>query len=141
MKLPNRSQTKWTNVFNVQVNETTDLKGDSIIPAVWVRPDQSNFMLMIAYKNYTYNITTKVHEGNWINLKISQANGVQTIKLDYELVHNKTNSVPKTWSNVNLVTGNTNGMEKLSTVVHYRNFEIKTCKTKGKINSRIFFYF
>ena len=92
---------------------------------------------MIDYKkdtshSYKYNITTKVNVGNWLNLGISQMSGVFEIKVDYKLVYNKTNSVSKTWTSVNLVTGNTNGKEDNSTAVRYRNFKINTCKTKGK---------
>ena len=137
LNLPNRSMTEWTRVFSAEVSETTDLTGGSRIPTVWIRPDQSSFMLMIAYiintnQSYVYNITKAVDAGNWINLKISQTNGIQEIKIDYELVYNKANTVSKTWTRMNLVTGNTNGNENLSTNVHYRNFEINTCKTKGK---------
>ena len=137
LKLPNRSVTEWTNVFSIQVIETTDLTGGSLIPAIWVRPDQSHLMLMITYKigtnqSYSYNTTTKLNAGNWINFKISQVNGVQEIKVDYNLVYNKTNSVPKSWTNINLVTGNIDGKENISTTVHYRNFEINTCKLKSK---------
>ena len=136
LKLTNRSTSEWTKVFSVQVLETTDLTGESRIPDVWIRPDQSSFMLMIAYnintnQSYVYNITKAVDAGNWINLKISQTNGIQEIKIDYELVYNKANTVSKTWTRMNLVTGNTNGNENLSTNLHYRNFEINTCKTKG----------
>ena len=138
LKLPNRSVTEWSNAFSVQVIETTDLTGGSRIPTVWIRPDQSNIMLMLAYsintnQSYTYNITKKVNAGNWINLKISQMNGRQEVKVDYELVYNKTNPVPKTWTSLSLVTGNAGKTESISTSVHYRNFEIDTCKTKGEI--------
>ena len=106
------------------------------MPSVWIRPDQSSFMLMITYgfesnKNYTYNLTKKVSVGNWVNLKISQMNAVREIKIDYKLVYSKANYLPKSWINVNVIMGNT-GIENLSTVVHYRNFEISTCKTKGE---------
>ena len=137
LKLPNRSMTKWTKIFSTQVIETTDLKVDSNIPAVWIRQDQSSVMLMIDYKidkNPTnqYNITKKVNEGNWINLKISQVSGVYQIVVDYEIVYTKTKLVPKTWTTVNLSTGDMNGNESISTIVNYRNFEINTCKTRGK---------
>ena len=137
LKLPERSMTEWRKIFGVQVNETTDLTGGSRIPTVWIRPDQSNIMLMLAYsintnQSYTYNITKKVNAGNWMNLKISQVSGVYEIKVDYKLVYDKNNSMPKTWRNVKLLTGTTNGKENISTIVHYRNFKINTCKAKGK---------
>ena len=83
-------------------------------------------------QNDTYKMTKKVNASNWINLKISQVSGVYEIKLDYELVYNKTNLVPKVWRNVNLETGNTNGKDNISITVHYRSFKINTCKTRGK---------
>ena len=137
LKVPSRSMAKWRKIFSVQVNETTHLKGDSSIPSVWIRPDQSNIMLMIAYniktsQSFKYNITKKVNAGNWVNLQINQMSGVYEIKVDYELVYSKTMFVPKTWKNVNLVTGDINGKANISTVVHYRNFKIDTCKRRGK---------
>ena len=137
VRLLNRSMTEWTKLLSVQVNETTDLKGESRIPTVWIRPDQSNFMLKIEYgidtnQSYTYNVTQKVNAGNWIKLKISQMNGRQEIEVDYELFYNKTNSIPKTWTSLSLVTGTTNGEVNISTFVQYRNFEINTCKSTGK---------
>ena len=120
----------------MKVIETNDLTGRSRIPSLSIRADQSFLKLMIVQKfsknqSYTYNLTKEVNAGNWINLKISQISGVQEVKLDYKLVYNKTNSVPKTWTNVNLVTGNTTVKEKISTFVQYRNFKIASCKTKG----------
>ena len=137
LKLPNRSTTEWENIFSVQVLETNDLTGGSRIPTVWVRPDKSNFMIMIAYNINTsqsnvYNITKKVNMGSWISLKISQTSDTQEIKIDYKTVYNKTSSVSKTWTLMNLVTGNTDGKENLSANVQYRNFEINTCEPKGK---------
>ena len=136
LNLPNRSTTEWKNIFSLYVDKNTG-HPDQHILAVSVRPDQSNIMLMIAYEmsinqKLTYSITKKVNAGNWINLKISQMSGMYEIKVDYKLVYNKTNSVSKTWTSVNLVTGNTNGKEDNSTAVRYRNFKINTCKTKGK---------
>lgn len=138
LKLPNRSMTNLTNIFNAQVNETTDLTGGSYIPTVSIRSDQSNVTFMITNnddteQNYTHIITKKLDVDNWINLKINQLNGVQEIKIDYELVYNKTNHVPKTWKNVNLVTENNMENKNNSTFVLYRNFDIYTRKTKGKI--------
>ena len=90
---------------------------------------------MIAYnigssQNYTYNLSKKVIADNWINLKISQMNGSYEIKVDYELVYNKPNFGK--WKDVSLVTGNTYGKENILAIVHYRNFEINTCKPNGK---------
>ena len=128
--------TEWIKFFSLKVIETNDLTGRSRIPSLSIRADQSFLKLMIAQnlsknQSYTYNLTKEVNAGNWINLKISQISGVQEVKLDYKLVYNKTNSVPKTWTNVNLVTGNTTVKEKISTFVQYRNFKIASCKTKG----------
>ena len=138
LKLPNRSMTNLTNIFNAQVNGTTDLTGGSYIPTVSIRSDQSNVTFMITNNDdteqkYTHIITKKLDVDNWINLKINQLNGVQEIKIDYELVYNKINHVPKTWTNVNLVTENNMENKNNSTFVLYRNFDIYTRKTKGKI--------
>ena len=105
--------------------------------AVSLRPSQSNVELLISYdfnttQSYKYNITQKVNAGNWINLKISQVNRLYEIKIDYTLVYVKTNFGPNVWTNVNLVTGNTYGKGFFSMNVHYRNFKINTCRTRGK---------
>ena len=136
VKVPNRSTTKWRKICSLYVDKNTGQLNQRIL-AVSIRPYQSSIILMIAYdmrtnQRHTYNVTKKVSADNWINLKISQMNGRQEIKVDYELVYSKTNSVPKTWTSLNLVTGTTNGGENISASVQYRNFEINTCKTKGK---------
>ena len=110
---------------------------DQRMLAVSSRPNQSNVGLMITYdfnttQSYMYNKTQKVNAGNWINLKVSQVNRLYEIKIDYTLVYVKTNFVPSVWTNVNLVTENTYGKEFVSMNVHYRNFKINTCRTRGK---------
>ena len=143
LKLPNRSTKDWIKVFSFQFNwhntTTTGIIGDLSIPAVWIRPDKSNLMLMIKYnidtiQSYDYNLTKKVNKDNWINLKISQISGEYKVKIDYELVYNKTNSVPKTRTGVNLVTGTINEKKNISTIVYYRNFKITNinCEVKDK---------
>ena len=85
-------------------------------------------------------MTTKINADNWINLKINQISRVYEIFVNYKLVYN-TRSVPKTWANLDLVMGNTNGSsikEKRLAIVQYRNFEIKTCSVQGK--SKVFKY-
>ena len=134
LKFPNRSTTELRNFFSLHVNKKTE-QLDQPILAVSVRPDQSNVMLMIAYnisssQSYNYNLTKKVNAGNWINLKISQMSGSYEIKVDYELVYTKPNFGK--WKDVSLVTGNTYGTENILAIVHYRNFEINTCKPNGK---------
>ena len=136
LKLPNRSTTGLRNFFSLYLNARYT-KLDQRILAVSVRPDQSNVMIMLVYKTgssqtYKNNLMKKVIGDNWINLKISQISGLYEIKIDSKLVYKKTNLTPKKWENVRLVIGNIDGKENNSTVVHYRNFEIKTCKTKGK---------
>ena len=138
LKLPDQSMTEWRQVFSLQVNETNDPTAGSRISDVWIQSGPSSIMLMIAYdtdnsSNNTYNITTKLETGNWINLKISQRSGVYEIRVDYKLTYNKTISAPKSWTNVNLVTDSTYGMKNISAIVHYRNFELNTCPKRGII--------
>ena len=127
LKLPrSRSETEWRKVFSVQANGITDW----YIPTVWIRPNQLSVMFSHnSFKNFTVK---NYNEDNWVNLKISQINGEQKVKVDYKLVYKKTNSLSKTWTNVNLVTGNTYGKKNASTKTQYRNFDINTCKTKGE---------
>ena len=136
LKLPNRSTTERRNIFSVHDNNNTAHAEQRILEAS-MRLHQSNFMLMIAYnidtsQRYKFNITKKVNIGNWINIKISQINKVYETRLDYNLVYNRTNFVPKEWTSVNVLVGKAaNAKENISTIVNYRNFKLKTCKTKG----------
>ena len=142
LKLPNQSTTEWRQIFSLQVNGTNDPTAGSRISEVWIQSGPSSIMLMIAYDtdsnpNNTYNITTKLEVGNWINLKISQISEVYEIWVDYKLTYNKTISTPKPWTNVKLVTDSNYGTKNVSAVVHYRNFELNTCPKKGNIILRI----
>ena len=135
LKLTNQSTTKWRKVFSLQNDGSSNLPHGSRIPAVWVRPDQSNVMLMVAYSiktnpTFTFNITTKFNTGNWINLKISQINGIYEVKVDYRPVYRVSSSIYNTWNKVNLAIGDTYGTLHLSAVGYYRNFDIITCKRK-----------
>ena len=133
LKLPNRSSTEWRNIFSLyQKNGQLDQR----VLAVTIRRGQSYVWLMVEYdaytnQNYKQIHTKKVNAGNWINLKISQMNGLHEIKIDYKLVYTQTNFTLKVWTNVYLVTGNNYGKQNFSTTVYYRNFKIETCKTTG----------
>ena len=147
LKMSNRSTSSWTKVFSLQIERSSwssnwsnkGVTAGSSILGVSTRTDQSNVMLMITYKNknkknYNYTMTTKINANNWINLKINQISRVYQIFVNYKLVYN-TRSVPKTWANLDLVMGNTNGnsiIGKRLAIVQYRNFEIKTCPVQGK---------
>ena len=143
LKFPNRSMSKLTKLFSLQVTNgtrnTNGLTVGSSILTVSVQPSQSDVTLMITYiidKNQTFkcNVTKKLKADNWINLKISQKSGVYEIKLDYHLVYNKTNPSPKRWPNVELRTGNNYGMENTSAIVNYRNLEFnRICSETSKI--------
>ena len=135
LKLPHQQSTKWSNIFSLQVDGSTDFSTGSRLPAVWVRPNQSEVMVMVAYNlgtnpNHTYNITTKFNTGNWINLKISQMNKVYEINIDYIQVYNTTNNMLKKWENVNIVMGNTYATKYISAFGYYRNFDIITNRCK-----------
>ena len=141
LKLPNRSITKWRNVFSLIFYDTTAYLEHRIL-AVSIRPGQSNVELKIANDMFakpvgvntvTNTVTKKVNADNWINLKMSQMGGLYEIKVDYKVVYNKTNAVSEAWPNVRIVTGNTDVKEHFMFDVYYRNFKINSCKTKSKI--------
>ena len=122
---------------------SADQSAGSRIPEVSFRQNQSDIMLRVTYDlntypTFTHDITHTFSTGNWINLQISQINGVYEIKVDYKQVYNTTINTPKKWRNVNLLMGNTYGTEYVSTVGHYRHFSIITCPQIGKVlNSKI----
>ena len=140
LKLPNRSTTEWRSIFSLYVDKNNSINTgqlDQRMLAVSIRPDQSNVIVVITYDigtnlKYMYNTTKKVNEGNWISLKISQTGGLYEIKVDYELVYHKDKFLPKPWTNVKLVSGVSHDKKNIPTIVHYRDFNIKTYKTKGK---------
>ena len=70
---------------------------------------------------------------NWINLKISQSNGVFEIRLSDQLVRSGLNNHPKVWTNVDVVMGNTYGNNWGSATGEYRNFEITSLPSKSKM--------
>ena len=137
LKMSNQSTTEWKKVFSLQpVNRTTNLTAGSSIVAVWVWPNKLDLKLLITFdidskEIFTYNFTNAVNAGNWINLQISQVNEKLEIKVDYRLVHSRTNSLSKKWTNVKLITENLYATENVSTIVQYRKLEIGTCKPKG----------
>ena len=136
-EMPNRPITERKTFLSIHANKNFG-KPDQRMLAVSIQSDQSRVMLVIAYrmdtnKSFKYKTTKKVNAGNWVNLKISQMSGVYEIKVDYKLIYSKTNTLSKTWTNMNLVTGNINGTETNTTKVYYRNLKVTTCKTEGKI--------
>ena len=135
MKFPAKGLSGYTNVFGIQVDGTKNYEAGSRIPGVWIR---NGYELKIFYTpkgtmqgfgtpfrtgNYGSTIKNGVNTGKWINLKVSQTSGVIEIKVDNKLVKTGTNQSPQTWSNVNVVIGNTYDKYKAA-VGEYRNFEI-----------------
>ena len=145
LKLSNQSTTKWSNILSLQAKGSASMTADFHIPAVWIRPNQKNVMLMVAYNldtnpHYAFNITTRFNTGNWINLQMTQINGVFEIKVDYKKVYSIANSMPKKWRNVDLVTGNTNGTRYVLPIGYYRNFDIITCVRRKTMKYCIFYF-
>ena len=151
LKLTNQSTAQWINILRLQNFSlksenhrefwSADPTAKSRVLSVWVRPDQTNVMLMVASRftqnsNLTFNITTKFNTGNWINLQMSLIHGVYEIKVDYKQVYNisyiSTNSVLRKRRIINLVMGNNNGTRNISAIGYYRNFDIISCQSKIK---------
>ena len=145
LKLSDQYTTKWSNILSLQAKGSAGLAAKFHIPAVWIRPNQTNVMLMVAYNldtnpHYAVNITTRFNTGNWINLQMTQINGVFEIKVDYKKVYSIANSMPKKWRNVDLVTGNTNGTRYVLPIGYYRNFDIITCVRRKTMKYCIFYF-
>ena len=135
LKLTKQSAANWRSVLSFQVlsSQPEVISNGTRMLAVLIRQDESNFMLMVDDKihnntsSYTYNITENFN--NWINLKISQTNGVYEIRVDYKQVYNIPNSISNTWYKASLVPRNETGF--IPVVGHYRNFDIITCPRKN----------
>ena len=148
MKLPTQSfSTNWKNIFGLQVNGTQDREPGSRIPSVYIfshgsaelyftpNDKMDGFSHAIRQNNNLYYATIGLNldTNNWINLKISQSNGVFEIRLNDQLVRWGTNINPKVWTNVDVVMGNTYGNQWESATGEYRNFEITSFSSKSKM--------
>ena len=146
LKLPSQSTSKWGNIFGLQVEGTRvnpwvtylgDPKPGSRVPAVFTQKSAAHVKLHVSYtplgteSNHIYVIPNRFDTGNWINLKISQNNKLYEIKVDDKVVYKTTNSNPKSWSNVNVVMGNTylTTLYYSPAIGEYRNFEVYSCTT------------
>ena len=143
LKLTKQSAANWRSVLSFQVlsSQPEVISNGTRMLAVLIRQNESNFMLMVDDKihnntsSYTYNITENFN--NWINLKISQTNGVYEIRVDYKQVYNIPNSIPNTWYKASLVPRNETGY--IPVVGHYRNFDIITCPRKNIENLNLYY--
>ena len=147
LKLPSQPTPYWLNVFGVQVWSAIYGTPGAFIPAVWILKNQKEIYLHICNAvvdnhNYCFNTQTKWNTGNWINLKLSQINGIYEIRVDNKLQHKVTNTQPRTWNNVSVVIGNSYASKKgkyKPAVGEYQNFELDPCEkaattTKSSIN-------
>ena len=138
LKLPFQNPGEWINVFGVTIKnpdkENPALNGQSL-PAVWIHPSSSQLglNLRVSYwytevgsKYHPHDILTNYDWDSWINLKVSQTEGMYEVKVDDVSVHTISNSNTQAWENVKIVMGNTNGWY-ISAIGEYRNFEFRSC--------------
>merc|ERR1712048_852419 len=106
----------------------------SRIPALWIGEGGINHITCaldtgIGYQNsgiYAFNVydpEKKFNTGDWVNVKLSQINGVFEYKVNGEIVHTAINSDPQTWTNVKVVMGNRYGGDYIKIALgQYRKF-------------------
>ena len=134
LKLPNQLTDKWLNVFGIQVATARDSTYGGRIPAIWINAKKQDIYLHICNSmnnqlNVCYNTKTKWNTGKWINLKLSQTNGLYEIRVENKLVHQVVNQTPRMWNNVKVVAGNTyNNNRFVPASGQYRDFKMKTCE-------------
>ena len=108
---------------------TKDGQYGSRIPAVWIGPGGLNHISCALGDNWNYYFTpkTKYNTGRWVNLKISQVNGVYEVRIDDNLIHTANNAEAQIWRNVKVVIGNTyDNYAFKSSAGEYRKFEIRS---------------
>ena len=112
------------------IKGTKDGEYGSRMPAIWIGTGGLNHITCALGGNWNYNFNsygTKYNTGNWVNLKISQINGLYEVKIDGKLIHTANNAKTQTWQNVKVVIGNTYGNHAFqSSAGQYRNFEIRS---------------
>ena len=136
LKLPSQPTNKWLNVFGVQVATAKHGTYGARIPAILIKANEKDIYLHICNSmnnqpSVCYNTKAKWNTGNWINLKLSQTNGLYEIKVENVLVHKVVNKTPRKWNNVKIVAGNIYGRfgHYKPASGEYRNFKMNTCET------------
>ena len=143
LKFPDETRSpNWKNVFGLQVDGTQDYATGSRIPSIFLKKDalylfytpggtMQNFNQLGNQTHYFALIGLKT--SHWTTLHTRQTKGVFEIIYNNKLVLTGINSSPKTWTNVNVIMGNTLGEKYQPAVGEYRNFEVKSYSSKGKI--------
>ena len=105
----------------------------SRIPAFWIGEGGFNHITCALDQNtgiYSFNVDDsekRFNTGDWVNVKLSQINGVFEYKVNGEIVHTAINSDPQTWTNVKVVMGNRFGYhDRKIALGQYRNFKINS---------------
>ena len=119
------------NSLRPRIKGTTDGQFGARIPALWIGEGGFNHITCAlgSNANYHFNIDEsdqKYNTGNWVNVKLSQINGVYEYKINGNVLHTAVNSNPQTWNNVKVVIGNTYDHVacKHAVVGEYRKFQI-----------------
>ena len=104
------------------------------IPALWIGEGGFNHITVALdnNRNYAFNLNEpgeKFNTDSWVNVKLSQIDGVYEYKINNKVLHQKANSNPQTWENVKVVMGNRYATYK-SAIGEYRNFRINTSSSK-----------
>ena len=114
------------------IKGTKDGEFGSRIPALWIGEGGFNHITCALNQlwNYNFNILDekeKFNTGNWINVRVSQINGVYEYKVDGKVLHTAVNSNPHTWKNVKVIMGNRYGKASVKTALgEYRNFRVSS---------------
>ena len=117
------------------------------VPALWIGEGGFNHITVALDNNpnYAFNLNEpgeKFNTDSWVNVKLSQIDGVYEYKINNKVLHQKVNSNPQIWRNVKVVMGNRYGNPNSdsglqSAIGEYRNFRITSPDTDSPQSKKI----
>ena len=88
-------------------------------------------MMIDSDQNYGRSGTNfEVEKAKWINIQLSQTNGLYEIKIDNKIVHRKFNSNPQQWEDVSLTLCTKYPYSENCALGQYRNLQVKLCQSE-----------
>ena len=88
-------------------------------------------MMIDSDQNYGRSETNfEVEKSKWINIQLSQTNGLYEIEIDNKIVHSKVNSNPQQWENVNFTLCKKYPFSENCALGQYRNLQVKLCQSE-----------
>ena len=88
-------------------------------------------MMIDSDQNYGRSETNfEVEKSKWINIQLSQTNGLYEIEIDNKIVHSIVNSNPRQWEDVNFTLCKKYPYSENCALGQYRNLKVKLCQSE-----------